>query len=71
MLVTIFGEHTRDGGHSSEKEDAMEAIIIFVVSAVCAHFCDINFYTLHTVVSIAVAIYRSWIDYTNDKTARR
>lgn len=49
----------------------MEAIIVFVVSAVCAHFCDINFYTLHTVVSISVAIYKSWIDFTNDKTAKR
>lgn len=49
----------------------MDAIIVLVVSTIGAHFCNMDFCTLHTFVSIAIALYKSWIDYTNDKTARR
>ena len=49
----------------------MDAIIVLVVSAIGATFCNIDFCTLHTFVSIAMSLYRCWIDYTNDKTARR
>lgn len=49
----------------------MEAIIVLFVSATGAYFCNIDFCVLHTFVSIAVALYKNWINYANDKTARR
>lgn len=44
----------------------MDAIIVLVVSAIGAVFYNIDFCTLHTFVSIAISLYRSWINYTKD-----
>ena len=49
----------------------MDAIIVLVISVIGAHFCNMDLCTLHTFVSIAVTLYKSWINYTNDKTAKR
>ena len=49
----------------------MDVIIEVAVSAMGFSYCGIDFCTLFAFVSIAVALYKNWIDYTNDKTARR
>lgn len=49
----------------------MDAVIVLVASAIGAYFCNIDFCILHTFVGIAIALYKSWINYTNDKTAKR
>lgn len=49
----------------------MEAIIATVVSTLGAYFCKLDFCMLYTFVSLAVALYKSWINYANDKTTKR
>lgn len=49
----------------------MEAVIALVVSCIGAYFYNIDFCTLHTFISIALALCKIWIDYANDKTAKR
>ena len=49
----------------------MDAIIVLIVSALGAFFCGMDFCTLHTFISIAVALTKEYEKYTKDKAARR
>lgn len=49
----------------------MDVVIAFVVSSAGAYFYGLDFCTIYTFVSIATALYKSWTNYANDKTARR
>lgn len=49
----------------------MDAIIALAISAIGCKFCSIDFCTLFTFVSVAISLYKNWIDYTNDKATRR
>lgn len=49
----------------------MDAIIALAISIIGFLCCDIDFCTLFTFVSVAISLYKKWIDYTNDKAARR
>lgn len=49
----------------------MDVIIVLVISIIGTVFCNLDFCTLHTLVGIAIALFRNWIDYTDDKTTRR
>ena len=49
----------------------MEAIIIMLSSCIGACFADVDYFVLHTCISTAIAIYKDYLHYTNDKTAKR
>ena len=49
----------------------MDAIIVLAISALGYAFCGIDFCTLYTFVSTALTLYKNWLDYSNDKAARR
>lgn len=49
----------------------MDVIIVLIVSSIGAYFCDLDFCTLHTFVSIVVALAKECEKYTNDKFTRR
>lgn len=49
----------------------MDAIIGVIISTLGSYFSDIDFCTLYTFISIALSIYRSWKDHTDDKTTKR
>lgn len=49
----------------------MDVIIEVAVSAMGFSCYGIDFCTLFAFVSIAISLYKSWSDYTDDKTARR
>ena len=51
--------------------EILDAIIALAISAIGHVFCGIDFCMLYTFVSSAIVLYRNWIDYTNDKTAKR
>lgn len=53
-----------------EEVNVMEAIIALVVSALGAHYCNLDFCTTHTFVSVAIALYKAWIDYADDKATK-
>lgn len=59
-----------DGDHRKEV-DFMDVIIILFMSLLGAAFMDMDFFAIHTVVSISIALYKEWFDGTNDKTALR
>lgn len=47
----------------------MEVIIGLVVSTLGAHFGKLDFFVLYSIVTIALGIYKFYINHTNDKTA--
>lgn len=47
----------------------MDNVIGLVVSALGAYFAKLDFFILYTCVSIALGLYKSWLNHTNDKTA--
>lgn len=49
----------------------MDAIIVLVVSVIGNLVCGIDFFALHTFLSVSLGIYKEWINYTNDKATRR
>lgn len=49
----------------------MDAIIALVVSVLGYQFYGFDFCTLFTFISVANTLYKSWINYINDKTAKR
>lgn len=49
----------------------MDVIIALAISILGAFFYAMDFCTMFTFVSIALALYKSWIKHTNDKTTRR
>lgn len=49
----------------------MDAIIALAVSIIGFLCCGIDFCTLFTFVSVAISLYKKWINYANDKTAKR
>lgn len=49
----------------------MQAIIGLTISALGYIFSGIDFCTLYAFVSVALDLYKGWIDYSNDKAARR
>lgn len=49
----------------------MDVIIALVISVIGCSCCNFDWGTLYTFVSIAISLYEIWIDYANDKTAKR
>lgn len=49
----------------------MDVIIILFMSLLGAVFMDMDFFAIHTVVSISIALYKACLNSTNDKTALR
>lgn len=49
----------------------MDVVIAFGVSIAGAWICNLDFCDLFTFVNIATTLYKSFITYANDKTARR
>lgn len=47
----------------------MEVIIGILVSVLGSYFYDTDFATVYMLVSMSIALYKSWINHTNDKTA--
>lgn len=47
----------------------MDVIISLLVSAIGAYFGGIDFFVLHTIVSLSLSLYKEWLKHTNDKTA--
>lgn len=66
MVVDIFlycyNKLTSDGGHRSERSAVMDVIIGLVISALGAHFYKIDFCTLFTFISIALALYQNCVN---------
>lgn len=49
----------------------MDIVIALAVSVIGTSLCSVDFGTLYAFVSAAMSLYKSWIDYANDETARR
>ncbi len=49
----------------------MSVIIALVISAFGCKFCNVDFCTLFTFISVANTLCESWINYTNDEAAKR
>lgn len=45
----------------------MDAIIVLFTSIVGSYFCNLDFCTIFTLVSIAIDLYKRYSKYTNDK----
>lgn len=60
-----------DGGLASERSCSMDAIIALVISALGCVCCGIDFGMLYTFVSTALALYKNWMNYFNDKAIKR
>ena len=43
----------------------MDLIISIILSAVGSYFGDIDFFTLHSITSTALMLYKSWLEYIN------
>lgn len=48
--------------------DTIIALAILIIGLLCY---GIDFCTLFTFVSVAISLYENWIDYANDKAAKR
>ena len=51
--------------------EILDAIIALAISAIGCVFCNMDFCTLFTFISVSNILYKNWIDYIHDKTARR
>lgn len=49
----------------------MDAIIVLAISTMGCNFYNLDFCTLYTFISISNTLYKKWINYTIDKTAKR
>lgn len=49
----------------------MDVIIVLIIASIGTAFSETDFFVLQCCLSTALSLYRIWIDYTNDKTARR